>query len=67
LPPLRSAVRSSALPRRAATAYDRVRASAALTERANEHATSLVPIITRLDPEGHLSLQALAAKLTTEG
>jgi hypothetical protein len=28
---------------------------------------SLAPIITRLDPNGSLSLRALAAKLTTEG
>jgi DNA invertase Pin-like site-specific DNA recombinase len=52
---------------RAATADDRARASAALTARANEHAASLAPIITRLDPNGSLSLRTLAAKLTAEG
>jgi hypothetical protein len=52
---------------RAATADDRARASAALTARANEHATSLAPIITRLDPDSSLSLRALAAKFTAEG
>jgi DNA invertase Pin-like site-specific DNA recombinase len=35
--------------------------------KANEHAESLAPIITRLDPDGSLSLRALAAKLTAEG
>jgi DNA invertase Pin-like site-specific DNA recombinase len=52
---------------RAATADDRARASAALTARANEHAESLAPIITRLDPDGSLSLRALAARLTADG
>jgi hypothetical protein len=35
--------------------------------RGKEHAESLAPIITRLDPDGSLSLRALAAKLTAEG
>jgi DNA invertase Pin-like site-specific DNA recombinase len=52
---------------RAATADDRARASAALSARANEHAVSLAPIISRLDPDGSLSLRLLAAKLTAEG
>jgi DNA invertase Pin-like site-specific DNA recombinase len=52
---------------RAATADDRARASAALTARAKEHAASLAPIISRLDPNGSLSLRALAAQLTAEG
>ena len=52
---------------RAATADDRARASAALTARAKDHAESLAPIITRLDPNGSLSLRALAAKLNGEG
>jgi hypothetical protein len=30
------------------------------------HATSQAPIISRLDPDGSLSLRALAAKLTAE-
>jgi DNA invertase Pin-like site-specific DNA recombinase len=52
---------------RAATAEDRARASAALTAKARGHAESLAPIITRLDPDGSLSLRALAAELTAEG
>jgi DNA invertase Pin-like site-specific DNA recombinase len=52
---------------RAATADDRARASAALTAKANDHAASLAPIIARLDPDGSLSLRALAARLTAEG
>jgi hypothetical protein len=52
---------------RAATADDRARASAALTAKANGHAASLAPIIARHDPDGSLSLRALAAKLTAEG
>ena len=35
--------------------------------KARGHAESLAPIITRLDPDGSLSLRALAAKLTAEG
>ena len=52
---------------RAATADDRARASAALTARAKEHAESLAPIIARLDPDGSLSLRALASALTAKG
>jgi hypothetical protein len=37
------------------------------TLKARGHAESLAPIITRLDPDGSLSLRALAAKLTAEG
>jgi hypothetical protein len=37
------------------------------TSAAASHAASLAPIITRLDPDGSLSLRALAAKLTAEG
>jgi hypothetical protein len=52
---------------RAATAEDRALASAALTAKASRHAASLAPIITRLDPDGSLSLRQLAAALTAEG
>ena len=38
-----------------------------LPAQARGHAESLTPIITRLDPNGSLSLRALAAKLTAEG
>jgi hypothetical protein len=38
-----------------------------LPAQARGHAASLAPIITRLDPDGSLSLRALAAKLTAEG
>jgi hypothetical protein len=36
-------------------------------DNANGHAASLAPIITRLDPDGSLSLRTLAARLTSEG
>lgn len=35
--------------------------------KAEAHASSLAPILTRIDPTGSLSLRALAAKLTAEG
>jgi hypothetical protein len=38
-----------------------------LPAQAIGHDVSLAPIITRLDPNGSLSLRALAAKLTAEG
>jgi hypothetical protein len=52
---------------RAGTAEDTAKARKAHTAKAASHAASLVPIITRLDPNGSLSLRALAAKLTAEG
>jgi DNA invertase Pin-like site-specific DNA recombinase len=52
---------------RAGTAEDTAKARNAHTAKARGHAASLVPIITRLDPNGSLSLRALAAKLTAEG
>ena len=52
---------------RAGTAEDTAKARKAHSAKAAEHAASLVPIITRLDPDGSLSLRALAAKLTAEG
>ena len=39
----------------------------AQSQKAAGHAGSLAPIISRLDPEGRLSLRALAAALTAEG
>ena len=52
---------------RAGTADDTAKARKAYTAKAAEHAASLAPIITRLDPDGSLSLRALAAKLMAEG
>jgi DNA invertase Pin-like site-specific DNA recombinase len=52
---------------RAGTAEDAAKARKAHTAKALGHAESLAPIITRLDPDGSLSLRALAAKLTAEG
>jgi DNA invertase Pin-like site-specific DNA recombinase len=49
------------------TAEDGANGRKAHTAKARGHATSLAPIITRLDPDGSLSLRALAAKLTAEG
>ena len=51
---------------RAGTSADCARARKARTLRARDHAASLAPIFTRLDPAGSLSLRALAAKLTAE-
>ncbi len=52
---------------RAGTAEDTARARKAHTAKASAHAASLAPIFARLDPDGSLSLRALAAKLTAEG
>ena len=52
---------------RAGTADDTAKARKARSAKAARHAGSLAPIITRLDPDGSLSLRALAAKLTAEG
>ena len=52
---------------RAGTAEDTARARKAHTAKARRHAESLAPIFTRLDPNGSLSLRALAARLTAEG
>lgn len=52
---------------RAGTAEDTARARKAHTAKASAHAASLEPIFARLDPDGSLSLRALAAKLTAEG
>jgi DNA invertase Pin-like site-specific DNA recombinase len=49
------------------TAEDGAKARKAHTAKAASHATSLAPIIARLDPGGSLSLRALAARLTAEG
>ena len=51
---------------RAGTAEDTARARKAHTAKAQAHAESLAPIFARLDPDGSLSLRALAAKLTAE-
>ena len=52
---------------RAGTAEDAAKARQAHTAKAAKHAESLAPIISRLDPDGSLSLRALASKLTAEG
>jgi DNA invertase Pin-like site-specific DNA recombinase len=52
---------------RAGTAEDTAKARKAHTAKAASHAASLAPIITRLDPDGSLSLRQLAGKLTAEG
>jgi DNA invertase Pin-like site-specific DNA recombinase len=52
---------------RAGTAEDTARAREAHTAKARAHAESLLPIISRLDPDGSLPLRALAARLTAEG
>jgi hypothetical protein len=49
------------------TAEDGANGRKARGAKANGHAASLAPIITRLDPDDSLSLRALAAKLTAEG
>ena len=51
---------------RAGTAEDTAKARRAHTAKARGHAVSMAPIIRRLDPNGSLSLRALAAKLTAE-
>ena len=52
---------------RAGTAEDTAKARKAHTAKAASHAASLAPIIARLDPDGSLSLRALAARLTADG
>jgi DNA invertase Pin-like site-specific DNA recombinase len=52
---------------RAGTSDDTAKARAARSCKAAGHASSLAPIIARLDPTGSLSLRALAAALTAEG
>jgi DNA invertase Pin-like site-specific DNA recombinase len=52
---------------RAGTADDTAKARQARSAKAVDHASSLAPILTRLDPEGRLSLRAIAAALTAEG
>jgi DNA invertase Pin-like site-specific DNA recombinase len=52
---------------RAGTAEDTAKARKAHAAKAASHAASLAPIMKRLDPDGSLSLRALAAKLTAEG
>jgi hypothetical protein len=52
---------------RAGTPADTAIARQARSAKAAGHAASLAPIITRLDPNGSLSLRALAAKLIAEG
>ena len=49
------------------TAEDGAKGRKARGEKALDHAASLAPIIARLDPDGSLSLRALAARLTAEG
>jgi hypothetical protein len=51
---------------RAGTAVETAKARAARSAKAAGHAGSLAPILSRLDPEGRLSLRALAAALTAE-
>jgi DNA invertase Pin-like site-specific DNA recombinase len=52
---------------RAGTSDDTARARKARSAKALDHASSLAPIIARLDPEGALSLRTLAARLNAEG
>lgn len=52
---------------RAGTAGDTAKAREVRSAKAADHAASLAPIIARLDPDGSLSLRALAAALTAEG
>jgi DNA invertase Pin-like site-specific DNA recombinase len=52
---------------RAVTAEDRAGAVRAKAAKANARAADLKPILDRLDPDGSLSLRALAAKFTAEG
>jgi DNA invertase Pin-like site-specific DNA recombinase len=49
------------------THEDGAKGRQAHSAKARGHAESLAPIITRLDPDGSLSLRALAAELTAEG
>jgi DNA invertase Pin-like site-specific DNA recombinase len=52
---------------RAGTAGDLVKAREARTTAAEAHASSLRPIIARVDPAGAMSLRTLAEALTAEG
>jgi DNA invertase Pin-like site-specific DNA recombinase len=52
---------------RAGTADDTAKARKVRSAKAAGHAASLAPIIARLDPNGSLSLRALATALTAEG
>jgi DNA invertase Pin-like site-specific DNA recombinase len=52
---------------RAGTADNTARAREARSSKAGSHAASLKPIFDRLDPDGSLSLRALAEKLSAEG
>jgi DNA invertase Pin-like site-specific DNA recombinase len=49
------------------TAEDRAAASAATKAKANARAADLAPIVSRLDPDGSMSLRAIAAALMAEG
>jgi len=49
------------------TAEDGANGRRARSAKALDHASSLAPIIARLDPDGALSLRALAARLAAEG
>jgi DNA invertase Pin-like site-specific DNA recombinase len=49
------------------TAEDGANGRKARSATARARAADLAPIITRLDPDGSLSLRALAARLTAEG
>ena len=52
---------------RVGTASDLVKARAASTAKAVQHAGALAPIIARIDPARTLSLRAIAAALNNEG
>jgi DNA invertase Pin-like site-specific DNA recombinase len=52
---------------RAGTSDDTAKARQARSAKAADHAGSLAPILSRLDPEGRLSLRQIAAALTAEG
>jgi DNA invertase Pin-like site-specific DNA recombinase len=52
---------------RAITAEEAAKGRAVRSAKALDHASSLAPIISRLDPEGRLSLRQIAAALTAEG
>jgi DNA invertase Pin-like site-specific DNA recombinase len=49
------------------TVEDRAAAGKARSLKAVGHASSLAPILSRIDPEGRLSLRAIAAALSAEG
>ena len=52
---------------RAGTAKDTAKARAARSAKVAKHAAALAPLITRIDPNGSLSLRAIAAQLIAEG